>query len=416
MDVARAKSTSLPPAPESDAEAPKAKPKKAERRSDATAAVKAHRKRPRIVFSDDDSESDAPAPASVPALAPAPSQAPRKTERKRDRPRKPRAKERAAAESDAEVENEPVRRPAAAVDKDKAHARAKARPGASSAPRSATNIVRPELVAAPDQDGDGACAVSKPAPDTAPQQKLAAREGSVAPEAATADASQFDLPLAADELEGMLIETLATARASSLATSALYGALMAARPALHEMPLPVRRGQRLDAERERELEKEKEGEGRRGAKAKADAASRRAWVPALEEVLEAGWRRCGVFGKVVNSGTVSLSSSRAIRPPLPFPPLLSWAIPCRQHSRFIPIALSHAHADLGFPGQDLADHALALEARWFYDPDRDEDADRAALVRSMMRRPGKRSETKKAKQYYWRPLPKISRWDAEDEL
>ena len=25
-------------------------------------------------------------------------------------------------------------------------------------------------------------------------------------------------------------------------------------------------------------------------------------------------------------------------------------------------------------------------------------------------------ETKKAKQYYWRPLPKISRWDAEDEL
>ena len=66
--------------------------------------------------------------------------------------------------------------------------------------------------------------------------------------------------------------------------------------------------------------------------------------------------------------------------------------------------------------QGLADHALALEARWFYDPERDEDAERAALVRSMMRRPGKRSETKKAKQYYWRPLPKISRWDAEDEL
>ena len=48
--------------------------------------------------------------------------------------------------------------------------------------------------------------------------------------------------------------------------------------------------------------------GGRGAKAKADAASRRAWVPALEEVLEAGWRRCGVFGKVVNQGTVSVSS------------------------------------------------------------------------------------------------------------
>ncbi|KAI0355794.1 hypothetical protein OH77DRAFT_1402621, partial [Trametes cingulata] len=137
------------------------------------------------------------------------------------------------------------------------------------------------------------------------------------------------------ELEGMLIETLATARASSLATSALYGALMAARPALREMALP----------------------------ADADAASRRAWVPALEGVLEAGWRRSGVFGKV-----------------------------------------------------DTGDQELALEARWFYDPERDEDAERAALVRSMMRRPGKRSETKKAKQYYWRPLPKISRWDPEDEL
>ena len=66
--------------------------------------------------------------------------------------------------------------------------------------------------------------------------------------------------------------------------------------------------------------------------------------------------------------------------------------------------------------QDLANHALALEARWFYDPDHDTDADRAALVRTMMRRPGKRSETKKAKHYYWRPLPKISRWDDEDEL
>ncbi|RDX41106.1 hypothetical protein OH76DRAFT_1321090, partial [Lentinus brumalis] len=138
------------------------------------------------------------------------------------------------------------------------------------------------------------------------------------------------------ELEGMLIETLGTARASSMATSALYSAVMAAQPALREMALP--------------------GRG-------AEAASRRAWVPAIEGVLEAGWARCGVFGKV-----------------------------------------------------DATDHELALEARWFYDPDRDDDAERANVIRSMMRRPGKRSETKKAKHYYWRPLPKISRWDGEDEL
>jgi hypothetical protein len=28
----------------------------------------------------------------------------------------------------------------------------------------------------------------------------------------------------------------------------------------------------------------------------------------------------------------------------------------------------------------------------------------------------KRSETKKYKQYYWRPLDKISKWDSEDAI
>ena len=130
----------------------------------------------------------------------------------------------------------------------------------------------------------------------------------------------------------------------------------------------------------------------KGRGAKADAASRRAWVPAIEAILEAGWRRCGVFGKVVNSGTV--------RPPLFFLPLYAFF-----KLTIVPLLI-----------QDLANHSLSLEPRWFYDPDQDADVDRATLVRGMMRRPGKRSETKKAKQYYWRPLPKISRWDAEDEL
>jgi hypothetical protein len=57
-----------------------------------------------------------------------------------------------------------------------------------------------------------------------------------------------------------------------------------------------------------------------------------------------------------------------------------------------------------------------LEAQWFYVPERDEDQERATLIRSMMPRPGKRSETKKYKQYYYRPLGKISRWDPEDEM
>jgi hypothetical protein len=57
-----------------------------------------------------------------------------------------------------------------------------------------------------------------------------------------------------------------------------------------------------------------------------------------------------------------------------------------------------------------------LESQWFYVPERDPDQDRAQLISSMMPRPAKRSETKKYKQYYYRPLEKISRWDPEDEL
>jgi len=57
-----------------------------------------------------------------------------------------------------------------------------------------------------------------------------------------------------------------------------------------------------------------------------------------------------------------------------------------------------------------------LEAQWFYVPENDEDQERATLLKTMMPRPGKRTETKKYKQYYYRPLEKISRWDPEDEM
>jgi len=67
-----------------------------------------------------------------------------------------------------------------------------------------------------------------------------------------------------------------------------------------------------------------------------------------------------------------------------------------------------------FSFQDDADRPL--EAQWFYVPELDEDQERATLIKAMMPRPAKRSETKKYKQYYWRPLDKISKWDPEDEL
>ncbi|KAL5507240.1 hypothetical protein ACEPAH_6696 [Sanghuangporus vaninii] len=55
-----------------------------------------------------------------------------------------------------------------------------------------------------------------------------------------------------------------------------------------------------------------------------------------------------------------------------------------------------------------------LEAQWFYIPENDPDRDRASLLREMM--PKKRNETKKHKQYFFKPLGKISRWDPEDAL
>ncbi|KAF6763387.1 hypothetical protein DFP72DRAFT_530119 [Ephemerocybe angulata] len=134
------------------------------------------------------------------------------------------------------------------------------------------------------------------------------------------------------EMKGMIIECMATSRASSMPVSLVARTVMQAHP-------------RLKAEK---TEKE--------------------WRRVIGRVLVNGMagRGSGVFGKVDSSG------------------------------------------------KDDSDRPL--EAQWFYVPEMDEDQDRAALIRSMMPRPGKRSVTKQYKQYYWRPLDKISRWDPEDEL
>ncbi|KAI8972180.1 hypothetical protein BD414DRAFT_448726 [Trametes punicea] len=360
------------------------------------------KRRRRVVWSDDESDSDADIRA--PASAPAPSQRRRAQEgarkrrrekdqeREREKAKKPRAKG-----PGTDAENEPLETPATqcAVSlsaKPVATLNAAARPAA---PASATNLALPGTAPHPHLQSEPldrdrvpakpphepqleAHELPQPVNESQPSSgdKPSKRDQAIHGETKGPDLPAYILPLPAGELEGMLIETLATTRASSLATTDLYGALMAARPALREMALPAAVGatatEQLTEEKAKEKpegEKKPKGGGRgRGAKTDADVISRRAWVPALEGVLEAGWRRSGVFGKVVNCGT------------------------------------------------DTGDQELTLEARWFYDPDRDEDQERATLVRSMMRRPPKRSETKKAKQYYWRPLPKISRWDPEDEL
>lgn len=128
-------------------------------------------------------------------------------------------------------------------------------------------------------------------------------------------------------LTGMLIEALATSRATSMDSAALHLVLTEAHPY-------------LAAERSKE-------------ELLVDIAA----------VLEAGRARCGMFEKVDSSG---------------------------ERSR---------HKE--------------LESRWFYVPERDEDRERASLMGAIMPRQ-KRNETKKYKQYYYRPLDKMSRWDPED--
>ena len=131
---------------------------------------------------------------------------------------------------------------------------------------------------------------------------------------------------------GMVIETMATSRASSLPVSSIYRMVMNSQPSL--------KNERTECE----------------------------WLRIFGRVLrdgEAG-RGSGVFAKVESSGKDETGRS--------------------------------------------------LEAQWFYVPERDEDQERALLIRSMMPRPAKRSETMKYKQYYWRPLAKISKWDPEDAL
>lgn len=128
-------------------------------------------------------------------------------------------------------------------------------------------------------------------------------------------------------LTGMLIEALATSRATSMDSAALYLVLTQAHPLL------------------------------------AAEHSKEALLNDIATVLEAGRARCGMFEKVDSSGERS------------------------RHK--------------------------ALESRWFYVPERDEDRERASLISAIMPRQ-KRNETKKYKQYYYRPLDKICRWDPED--
>ncbi|OJA15618.1 hypothetical protein AZE42_10322 [Rhizopogon vesiculosus] len=128
------------------------------------------------------------------------------------------------------------------------------------------------------------------------------------------------------EFTGMLVEALATSRASSMDPFALHSALIQTHP-------------HLDTKYDKKQ-----------------------WLKVIPAVLEAGRVRCGMFEKVHSSGTNG-----------------------------------------------------EKQARWFYLSEKDEDRERAGLLEELMPKQ-KRSETKKFKKYYYKPLNKISRWDSEDAI
>ncbi|KAF7799928.1 hypothetical protein EIP86_011171 [Pleurotus ostreatoroseus] len=203
------------------------------------------------------------------------------------------------------------------------------------------------------------------------------RSLSSSPETHTRSARRVDwdaeAPLPVPELEGMIIETLATARATSLSAAAIYGALMAGRPALKTMPRRVPEPEHLRA-----------AEDDTPLGAEAAPLHKSDWLHLLTTVLTRGHASSGIFGKVDSSASDSDADGCAGGGAAASPQHLS--------------------------------HKAALLAQWFYVPEKDADRERAGVIRTMMRGPGKRSETMKYKQYYWKPLGKISRWDPEDDL
>lgn len=200
-------------------------------------------------------------------------------------------------------------------------------------------------------------------------------------------------PMPLVELEGMVIETLATARATSMSCEAIWRALMSGRPGLKGK---LRRCCVPSVQGEGETETgatEQKGEER----IEERPMGKQDWLQLLTHILTTGHAVTGLFGRVESSASDSDT------------PLSPHASPLK--------ASAHPHHLLApmRPRKKLTFKA-AIRAQWYYVPERDTDGERAALVKSMMRGPGKRSETMKYKQYYWKPLGKITRWDREDDL
>jgi len=182
------------------------------------------------------------------------------------------------------------------------------------------------------------------------------------------------------ELVGIIIETMTLTRSSSHLASALYRTVRETRGGVFETILKANPAhfdtvtQKLRSQgligHGRASEAPTEPTSRRGRPKRGAIANEEGgvagmsdadimWVSEFERVMAESAAKCGMFGKVENS--------------------------FRNDPRDLPLPFS---------------------SRFFYVPDCDPDTERAQLVRLTMPGSGKRSETMKYKQYYWKPVGK----------
>lgn len=200
-------------------------------------------------------------------------------------------------------------------------------------------------------------------------------------------------PLPVSELEGMIIETLATSRATSMSAPSIYEALLRTRPALKTMSRKVPPPAPTPSDGDEMAVDDKDED-----EPDTSSLNKREWVQLLTYILTAGNLTSGVFGRVDSSASDSDDLASPTR-------TKKGSSSHKGHEPLSKVAM-----------YTLSRSKSSQRAQWFYVPARDPDADRANLVKTMMRGPGKRSETMKYKRYYWKPLGKISRWDREDDL
>ncbi|THH19353.1 hypothetical protein EUX98_g8793 [Antrodiella citrinella] len=306
----------------------------------------------RVVYSDlesggddDDEETPAANPEVLPALKPKPE--PTHEEEEVKKAQKPRGRKRKA---DLDSSSVPQKRSK------------KARSVAPSEP-SITSTTRKRTRPLP--------TTTQPSPPSSPSKHLTPAQLG---EKRAAIERRCPPGVDVSEMEGMIVEALGSARASSLAVESVWRAVKSARPGLEGMR--ARRAPELQSEEKTQNQKgveeqivvgEEKGEANtQEQEEEGEVLEKREWLGIVQDVLEYGRVTSGVFGRVESS----------------------------------------------FKDE----HAHALPPHYFYVPENDADADRAAIIRSIMPRPAKRSETKKYKQYYWKPLGKVSRWDSEDAI